>query len=103
MNFDTDEELCACFIDRQKACDCAKWTKLMQILKGTGIDCYEKSLDQSVKVQLDQGETKRVKIGRGVRQGDCWSLILFNLLNLYCKYLTKEALEESEDGKKEDK
>ena len=33
-----DEELCVCFIDWQKAFDCVKWTKLMQILKGTGTD-----------------------------------------------------------------
>jgi hypothetical protein len=33
---------------------------------------------------------RSVKIGRGVRQGCCLSLILFNL---YGKYLTKEALE----------
>jgi hypothetical protein len=32
---DVDEELCAFFIDRQKAFDRANWTKLMQILKGT--------------------------------------------------------------------
>jgi hypothetical protein len=33
-----EEELCACFIDWQKAFCCVNWTKLMQILKGTGID-----------------------------------------------------------------
>jgi hypothetical protein len=35
---DIDDELCACFIDWQKAFDCVNWTKLMQILKGIGID-----------------------------------------------------------------
>jgi hypothetical protein len=35
-------------------------------------------------------ETRKVKIGRGVRQGCCLSPILFNL---YSEYLTKEALE----------
>jgi hypothetical protein len=34
---DIDEELCACFIDWQKAFDRVNWTKLMQTLKGTGI------------------------------------------------------------------
>jgi hypothetical protein len=45
---------------------------------------------QSVKVRLNQGETKIVKTGREVRQGCCLSPILFNL---YCECLTKEALE----------
>jgi len=46
---------------------------------------------QSVKVRLHRGETRCVKIGRGVRQGCCLSPILFNL---YSECLTKEALEE---------
>jgi hypothetical protein len=72
---DKDKELCACFIDWQKVFDRVKWAKLMQIPKGTGIDWYKRRLisklyeymDQSVKVRLDQGETRSVKIGRGVR------------------------------------
>jgi hypothetical protein len=40
-NLVIDEELCACFIDWQKAFDCVKWTKLIQILKGIGIDWRE--------------------------------------------------------------
>jgi hypothetical protein len=43
-----------------------------------------------VKVRLNRGETRSVKIGRGVRQGCCLSPILFNLYN---ECLTKEALE----------
>jgi hypothetical protein len=43
-------------------------------------------MEQCVKVRLDQGETRSVKIGRGVRQGCSLSF------NLYSKYLTKEAL-----------
>ena len=39
-----DEELCVCFIDWQKAPDRVKWTKLMQILKRTGIDWRERRL-----------------------------------------------------------
>ena len=68
----------------------------MQILRGTGIDWHERILisnlymAQSVKVRLHQGETRSVKIGRGVRQGCCLSPILFNL---YSECLTKEALE----------
>jgi hypothetical protein len=47
-------------------------------------------MELSVKVRLDQGETRSVKIGRAVRQGCCLSPIL---VNLYSEYLTKEALE----------
>jgi hypothetical protein len=91
-----DGELCVCFIDWQKAFDGVNWTKLMQILKGTGIDWRERRLisdlymNQRVKVRLNRGETRSVKIGRGVRKGCCLSPILFNL---YHKCLTKEALE----------
>jgi hypothetical protein len=91
-----DEELCACFIDWQKAFDRVNWTKLMQIVMGIGIDWRERRLisklymEQRVKIRLDQGETRSVKIGRGVRQGCCLSPIVFNL---YSEYLTKEALE----------
>ena len=72
------------------------WTIWMQILKETGIDWRERRLirnlyiAQSVKVRLNRGETRSVKIGRRVRQGCCLSLILFNL---YSEYLTKGALE----------
>jgi len=64
--------------------------------KENGIDWRERKLisnmytAQSVKVRLNRGETRSVKIGRGVRQGCCLSPILFNL---YSECLTKEALE----------
>jgi hypothetical protein len=70
-----DEELYVYFIDWQKAFDRVNWTKLMQILKASGIDWRERRLisklymDQKVKVRLDRGETRSVQIGRGVRQG----------------------------------
>ena len=73
-----------------------KLDKLMQILKRISIDWRERRLisklymEQKVKVLLDRGETRSVKIGRGVRQGCCLSPILFNL-NSEC--LTKEALD----------
>ena len=80
----TDAETCACFIDWQKAYDQLKWTKLMQILTGTGIDRRERKLisrfymDQN-KVRLGQGETRSVAIGRGIRQWCCLSRIPFTL------------------------
>jgi len=67
-----DEELCVCFIDWQKAFNCVNWTKLIQILKRTGIDWRERRLisklytEHKVQVRLDQGETRSVKIGREV-------------------------------------
>jgi len=51
-----DEELCICFIDWQKAFDHVNWTKLMQILKRTGINWRERSLIS--KLYMD----KRVKV-----------------------------------------
>jgi len=68
----------------------------MQILKGIGIDWRERILisnlymAQSIKVRLNRGETRSVKIERGVRQECCLSSILFNL---YSACLTTEALE----------
>ena len=53
---ETDEELCICFIDWQKAFDRVNWTKLMQILKRIGINWQERRLisklymEQKVKV-----------------------------------------------------
>jgi hypothetical protein len=82
---EVDEELSVCFIDWQKAFDRVNWPKLMQILKETCIDWRERRLisilymAQSVKVRLNLGETRSVKIGRGVRKGCCLSPILFNL------------------------
>ena len=93
---DIDDELNVCFIDWQKAFDRVNGTKLMQIIKEAGIDWRERRLisnlymAQSVRVRLNRGETRSVKIGRGVRQRCCLSPILFNL---YSEYLTKEALE----------
>jgi len=45
---------------------------------------------QGDKARLNQGETRSVKSGRGVRKGCCLSPILFNL---YTECLPKEALE----------
>ena len=88
-----DKELFVSFIDWEKVFDHVIWTKLMQILKGTGIDWLVKdwseycALDLNVKLTLDQGETRSVKIGRVVRLGCCLSPILFRLCR---EYLTKD-------------
>jgi hypothetical protein len=63
---DIDGELCACFIDWQKGYDRVNWTKLVLILKRNGIDLRERRyvknlyMDQIVRVQLEQGETRSV-------------------------------------------
>jgi len=60
-----DEELYVCFIDWQKAFDQVNWTKLMQILKGTGIDWRKTRLisnlymAQSFKIQLNSRGDKK--------------------------------------------
>jgi hypothetical protein len=93
---DLGENMCICFTDWQKASDRVKWTKLMEILKKTGTDWRERRfinklyMDHNVKVRLDQGLTKSVKIGRGVRQECCLSPLLFNF---YSEYVTQKALE----------
>ena len=89
-----DEDLCVCFC--KQAFDRVNWTKLMQVLMGTGIDWRERRLisnlymAQSVRVRLNCGETRSVKIGRGVKQRCGLSPVLFSL---YSECLTKEALE----------
>jgi hypothetical protein len=64
-----DEELCACFVDWEMAFGCVNWTKLMQILKGSGISRLY--VNQSTKLRLDQGETRSVKIRREVQNAVC--------------------------------
>jgi hypothetical protein len=77
------------YLDWQKAFYHAEWTKLMQILKETGTDWHKGRLngklfmDQSIKVKLDQGETKSMKIGRRVTHS----------LPLIGKDLTNETLQ----------
>jgi hypothetical protein len=44
QTLEIDEELIIFFIDWQKAFDRVNWTKLMQILKETGIDWRERRL-----------------------------------------------------------
>jgi hypothetical protein len=42
QTLDIDEELRAGIIDWQKACDCIKWIKLMQILNKSGTNWRER-------------------------------------------------------------
>ena len=96
------EEMCLCFIDCQKAFDCADWTTLLEMLRNIKFNWRKRQLirnlymGQRVKLRLNRGETENVEIGRGVRQGCCMSSILFNT---YGEYLMKEALAEVEGFK----
>lgn len=67
---DIEEDLYECFIDWQKAFERINGTKLLQIIEANCVDWRERGLiskvhvGQSVKLQLDQGETRSVKNGR---------------------------------------
>jgi hypothetical protein len=71
-------------------------TKSIQIPKDTGIERREGKLisnmyvGHSVKIRLNQGETRSVMIKRGIRQGCCLLPIVFKL---YSEYTVKQALE----------
>jgi hypothetical protein len=52
-----DDKLCACFIDWQKAFDHVNWTKLIQILKGIGIDWRKRRLISKLYMEQCQNAT----------------------------------------------
>jgi hypothetical protein len=52
-SLEVDEELCACFIDSQKALGHMKWTKLMYILILTGMGWWERRLIK--KLYMNKG------------------------------------------------
>ena len=66
--FDIKEEMCVCFLD---------WTKLLEMLKNTGVNWREHGLihnlymEERVVLYLNQGNSNTVETGRGVRQGCC--------------------------------
>jgi hypothetical protein len=72
---DMDEEFCVSFVHWMNTIDCANWTKLIMILKGTVIVQREIKfigqlyMDHSVKIKLDQGETRSGTIGGEDRVG----------------------------------
>ena len=77
QTLDKDEELRACFIEREKEFHHVNWTKLMQILKETDLYSHERKLIsksymyQCIKVWVHQQDGTSVKIRSGVRQGGC--------------------------------
>ena len=91
-----------CFIDYDKAFDCADHNKLWKILKEMGIPdhltCLLRNLyaDQEATVRTGHGTTDCFQIGKGVHQGCILSLCLFNF---YAEYITRNAgLQEAQAG-----
>ena len=74
-----------CLVDLEKAFDCVKYEKLLEILKDKGVDWRERRLisnlymKQEVALRVGDNMTEWFKIGRGVRQGCCLSPTLFNI------------------------
>jgi hypothetical protein len=67
----------------------------MRILKGNGINWQKKidrklQMDSGVKVRLEQGETRSVKIVKGVKARMLFVTVYFNVQR---EYMTTEALE----------
>jgi len=98
---DVDRDVYLCFIDYEKAFDRVRHSKLIEILKGVGVD--ERNVrsianvywTQVASVLLEGEETREVRIRRGVRQGCVLSPTLFNL---YSEKIMEEALEGATEG-----
>jgi hypothetical protein len=71
---DIDEELCACFIDWQKAFDRVNWSKLMQIIKevilnGAKEDCtWLRSKISVTKAAFNNKKTFHQQIGLKLKE-----------------------------------
>jgi len=83
----------ACFVDYKKAFDCISHDELLEILETAGIHDLERKLIKSLYwnkyaiIKTTAGQTRKICIRRGVRQGCIISPILFNL---FSEYVTKE-------------
>ncbi|XP_077292468.1 uncharacterized protein LOC143915631 [Arctopsyche grandis] len=82
---DFKKRIYVCFIDFEKAFDRVEHDKLIHALNQTGIDAKDIALlknlywNQSAVVKVEDLETEKVGISRGVRQGCVLSPMLFNL------------------------
>src|SRR6478609_5379878 len=90
-----------CFVDSDKAFDRVNWEKMMKILPSIGVDWRDRRMiselymNQEAVVRIAGGESDSGIIGRGVRQGCPLSPLLFSI---YTEMMTKEALENVEEG-----
>ena len=96
------KNICFCFIDYVKACDCVDHNKLGKILKEIRIPdhltCLLRNLyaGQEATVRTGHGTTDWFQIGKGVHQGYILSPCLFNL---YAEYIMWNAgLDEAQAG-----
>ncbi|XP_077283266.1 uncharacterized protein LOC143909233 [Arctopsyche grandis] len=82
---DFKKRIYVCFIDFEKAFDRVEHDKSIHALNQTGIDAKDIALlknlywNQSAVVKVEDLETEKVEISRGVRQGCVLSPMLFNL------------------------
>src|SRR6267154_1524021 len=90
------KKLYLCFVDYQKAFDRVKHDKLMEVMEKAGVPDLERRLiinlywRQHAVVRWDGEISGEVVVERGVRQGCVISPLL---LNLYCEFMIKEAME----------
>lgn len=100
---DQRKDVFVCFIDYEKAFDRVQHEKLINILRGAGVDGKDlriiKNLywQQKAVVRVNGRFTDERQIQRGVRQGCVLSPLLFNL---YSDKVFKEALHDKEFGVK---
>lgn len=92
-----NKKIYACFVDFQKAFDRINHEKLMRIMEKAGIPIHERKLirhlywNQYAVIRTKDGQSRRICIRRGVRQGCIISPVLFNL---YSEYMMKEFHDE---------
>ena len=90
-----------CFVDFEKAFDRMNWVKMMETLKGFGIDWRDRRMihqlymNQNAVVRVVGEESEPGVIGRGVRQGCPLSPLLFSI---YAETMMAETLEGNEEG-----
>jgi len=92
---DQRKDVFACFIDYEKAFDRVQHDKLVDMLRGVGLDDRDiriiKNLywNQTAQIKVGNIKTDHIKIQLGVRQGCILSPLLFNL---YSDRIFKEVL-----------